>query len=839
MNILKFRRTRQLLAATLAIGSILQWATPVWADGTAAGTPITNTATGTFTDDNNTPYQTTSNEVKITIAEVAGIDVTVKTLSAANPNAGDTLYVDFLIANTGNDHTQFFVPGTATLSNTTAFAQNGDLQIVAVDGVDIAPVTVPNAGATTGALGLSNGGSIAPNPGTGTGGTITVRVPIRVLPTAPSGATLTVSLGNTATPNTSGDRATDPDSNDVYTVDNPTAINGETNTTPPSNGVREGMATTGPTSITVNARLQAFAAVLKAVSGYSNNNTPNNLSDDQLNYNLALRVENPSSPPAGLVAAELHGTQLNVNGSNATSYVLVSDAVPTGMQVSATVDPVAPAGWQVVYSQTPLTTNALNAVWDTTKPTTGSPITRVGFITATPVPKGTVGVGTTVSGFTIALTPTAGFTGGQIANIAQVFGQSQSGATVPGTSTQIVYDESGDQTTNNGLNGNDPGTTAIANGGITTGQADPAVDGTDTGTGNNATDTTTTNQGSDTGPNAGTKAFGGEVILFTIAATPLNGPNGQPGAVGPNNNNDDFTNKSIRITEKLAPDAVLTDAQTPDVIFTNTVQNTSGGTQAIAIRPTPPATPTALPDNTKVKITDPVTGNAVTYNYTAADGFKYESGTPGTSESTPVKLSVPGGNGTANYTVTINLPGGMTQFQNYPVTITAFIDSDTNGQPTGEPSNQTINRVYTNYVRLDKKARILESNGTPVAGAAGSYTDNQIDLGAAATPGRVIEYQITYTNISSTQGTNGSNNVTLSAKNLVITENGSAGTNTWGAATFDPDYPTSAVGSAKDLGGGITVTTGGSPVDIQEYQDKIDTLLPGASGIFTFQRKIK
>jgi hypothetical protein len=836
MNITKSRRTRQLLAATLAIGGAFHWAVPAWANGTAAGTPITNTATGTFTDDNNTPYQTTSNEVRITIAEIAGINVTAQAPSVSSPNAGDTLSVEFVITNTGNDHTQFFIPGTATLSNTTAFAQNGDLQIVAVDGAAITAVTVPNTGATTGTLtGLPNGGSIAPNPGTGTVGTITVRVPIRVLPTAPSGATLTVSLGNTATPNTSGDRATDVDANDLYTADNPTAINGETNITPPSNGVREGMATSSV--ITVNARLQAFAAVLKAVSGYNNNNTPNDLSDDQLNYNLALRVENPTAPPPGLVTADLHGTQLNVNTSTATSYVLVSDAVPTGMQVSATIDPVAPSGWQVVYSQTDLTTNTLGAVWTTARPTSGGPITRVGFITTTPVSRGTVGVGNTVSGFTIALTPNAGFAGGQIANIAQVFGQSQAGAVVPGTSTQIVYDESGDQTTNNGLNGNDPGTTSIANGGITTGQADPAVDGIDPGAGNDATNTTNTNQGVDTG--SGTKVAGGEVTLFTIAATPLNGPNGQPGAFIPTNNtNEDFTNKSIAILTPLAPDAILTDAQTPDVTFTNTVQNTNAVTQAIALLPTPPATANALPDGTKVTIANIGATVTAIYNYTAAGGFAFESGTGGTSGTIPVKLSVPGNNGTANYTVTVNLPGGMTQFQEYPVTITAFIDTNNDGNPTGEPSNRTIDRLYTNYVSLRKRARILESNGTPVAGAAGSFTDDQLALGAAATPGRLIEYEILYRNISTVAS--GSGNVILNANNLVITENGSANGNTWGAATIDPAY---AANSANNSGtatlGTIAITTGGSPTDVQEYRNTIPVLAPNTSGTFTFQRRIK
>ena len=63
---------RHLLAATLAIGSTFQLIAPVLADGTAAGTAIKNTATGTFTD-GTTNYTTTSNEVTIDVLEVAGI----------------------------------------------------------------------------------------------------------------------------------------------------------------------------------------------------------------------------------------------------------------------------------------------------------------------------------------------------------------------------------------------------------------------------------------------------------------------------------------------------------------------------------------------------------------------------------------------------------------------------------------------------------------------------------------------------------------------------------------------------------------------------------------------
>lgn len=170
----------KLLAATLLVGSLLPLASRVLADGTAAGTPISNTATATYTDPNdatNTPINATSNTVVVQVTEVAGITATAQTPSNAAPNAGDTLYVDFVITNTGNDPTQFYIPGTATLSNTTNFSQ-GTLQVVAVNGVAITPVNVPAAGANTATLGIGTGGSIPANPGTGTTGTVTVRVPL-------------------------------------------------------------------------------------------------------------------------------------------------------------------------------------------------------------------------------------------------------------------------------------------------------------------------------------------------------------------------------------------------------------------------------------------------------------------------------------------------------------------------------------------------------------------------------------------------------------------------------------------------------------------------------------
>jgi hypothetical protein len=834
---------RHLLAVSLAAASAFYSIAPVFADGTAAGTSIKNTATGTFSD-GTTTYNTTSNTVTIEVSEIAGISVAAQPPSNPSPNGNDTLYVEFLITNTGNDPTQFFIPKDATLSNTTAFSQNGPIQIVEVNGTALAPAAFVDVvagggftdGNTTGNLLGAAPGSFAANPGTGAIGTIKVRVPIKVSPTATAGTNLTVSLGET-NPANSNNLTQVAGTKDLYTVDNTNGVGGETNATAPSNGIREAMSTS--TTITVNARLQSFVAVLKAVSGYSNNNTPNMLTDDTIGYKLALRVEHPVTPPTGLVPSDLYGTAINVNTSTATPYVLVSDAIPTGLQLSPTAPPTGPANWIPVYSITPLATSALNAQWTTVNP--GAGVNRVGFVYNTttngPIAKGTAGVGTTISGFDVTMTPTASFTGGVIANIAQVLGQSQPGPVVPGSSTQVVYDESGDQTSNNGLNGTNPdpnnGGASSTTGGITDGVADPTKDGRDPGTGNDPTNTGTTNIGPDTGVGSGTNTLGGEDTIYTIAATPLNGPNGLPGATGPTGTNDDFTNKSIVVPAGKAPGDLLTNLETTPVVFTNTVQNTSGGLQAIALLPTAPTTATALPDNTKVTLTDPVTGKTATYVYTAATGFTFDSGT-GTTAAQPLSLTIPGG-GTANYTTTIDLPGNVAQLQEFPVPVTAFIDVNNNGNPTNEPSNLTINRLYTNYLSLLKEARILEADGTTVVVP---FTTAQATLSPAALPGRILEYRITYKNIATpAAGTSTS----LAANTLVISEQGiSAQGNNWATSTLDSKYPANPLGSATDSTTGvIVVTTGGTPTDITAYQDTVPSVAPGATGIFMFQRKIK
>src|SRR3712207_3028135 len=87
---LRRRRDALLVAMPLVACGVLPFAIGALADGTAAGTSISNTATATYNDPNN-PGQTlnaTSNTVSITIAEVAGITVTPSAVSDSTPATG-------------------------------------------------------------------------------------------------------------------------------------------------------------------------------------------------------------------------------------------------------------------------------------------------------------------------------------------------------------------------------------------------------------------------------------------------------------------------------------------------------------------------------------------------------------------------------------------------------------------------------------------------------------------------------------------------------------------------------------------------------------------------------
>jgi uncharacterized repeat protein (TIGR01451 family) len=223
----------------LPLGAIAQTLSP------APGTIIENQATGSFVDPTDSSTQLIeSNVVSVTVTEVAGIMVTTQTLNGtANP--GDLVNFEFTITNVGNDPTQFVLPSTysALLLNGSAGggSQEGALTVIAYDpdGTGSTSPTTLNipvsAQSATGSLaGFPNAGAIP------AGGSVTVRIPIRLASTLTNADVVSATLGNTAA--TAGQN--EPyvaGSQDVYTQDNAGTSNGDT-TGNPANGEREASA---------------------------------------------------------------------------------------------------------------------------------------------------------------------------------------------------------------------------------------------------------------------------------------------------------------------------------------------------------------------------------------------------------------------------------------------------------------------------------------------------------------------------------------------------------------------------------------------------------------------
>lgn len=797
-------------------------AVPLLASGTSAGAQISNTATATYDDPNQpgTSINTTSNTVVVTVAEVAGITVTPLAVTDVDGDTvvpEDVIHYDFRITNVGNDPSQIFIPNAATV---TGPGTSGTLQIIGYSDTNgtvqpITPIDVTTGG-TTRALGVTIPGN--PLGSIPSGFSLIVRVPVTVNLLAPSNALISVTLGDTPPNDNSANTQNQPynaaaNNTDVYTADNDNGVTNETDGAP-SNGQREASARQ---EVRVGSQSQAFAAVLKSRTAYETGGTPA-LNDDLLTYSLTLRVD--ATAPAGstgLTPARLLGTPLQVD-SVVNSYILVSDAIPVGTRLEAA--PTLPAaltaaGWQVVYTNGTAIANDPSTAWVTNPATIGgvANVTRIGFIQP-----GAIATNSTITGFSFQVRTSGiavGATTATVANIAQLFGRTEGGGTT------LVYDESGDTTPSNYNDNGTPGSNTPTNG-----IANPGQNGVDTN-----------NNNTGTGP-------GGEDNVFTLAApgSILNGPQGQPGAVGPTNNNDDFTNRSTPIAAGIAPNPP--GGIDPDAItFINTVNNPSTTTvlSNVLLVPDDGAATGTVPTNTLVTLT--YGGQTATYRYNGTD-FIFQSGT---ALNIPTLAPLE----SLNYTVQIDLPAGTTLSTDtgngFPVPLVAFVDSPTGtpgnipGRPdaTDTTQNTTINRVYTGFLRLVKEARILDANGQQIEG----FSPNPSTVNIR--PGNIIEYRITYTNISTPPA--GAGNRTLSASNVVITEDGAAGTNNW-ARDIDSDgvLDTSNVtNTATASSGAIAFLPSGdqsgttAATDVTRYVNTLGVIVePQTSGTFTFRRRI-
>ncbi len=858
------------MASALVSAGLVQYVLPAWADGTEAGTSIRNSATANYIDPNapNTPINATSNTVVVTVAEIAGITVTeAGTVFTATGDvdgsgtvtAGDEVYFLFTVTNAGNDSTQLNIPNLALVSGPALLTPTANLE-VSEDG-----------GNTWVAIAGAQVITAAKLPGE----SVQVRVPVTIKPEAVDNDIVSVKLGET--PGDAQNQARVPDGGDVFTVDGvdgtPAEINGA-----PANGVREASKTQ---DLTVSEALTTYtlATILKVRSRYDNQSTPQ-ITDDTITYGLSLRIENNDPTENAMTPAPLLGADLAVSGGTPAlddthAYVLIADAIPAGTDLAEVGTP--PTGWTVVYTSDPVSgaagIDANASQWTATAPIDLSSVTRVGFVYDT-TDRGAIAINELITGFRITLAVEAGATTPlPVANIAQLFGTSPTSAP--------VHDESGDQNPSNfgdsnSLSALPPGTTDTNGDNIPDpgSSLDPA--GVDDGFINTPAnpETGVDTAGNNTGATVGDPVDpspGGEANIFVLdipqAVAIANGPSNAPEAIGPSGQTiDDFSNRSVPLPAGSSVPGTTFEPQA--VGFSNSIVNTGQTVGSIRLVPsttlsddtpaTPADNPTAdlsnLPVGTEVTLS--FESISVTYVWDGTD-FQLSTGTP------LLIANVQPGDG-INYGVVVKLPDNTplstdgtnpldpssAAIGGFAIPILAELDvgdttdADTSNDPDGDPdaANSTINRIYTGYLRLVKESRILRGTGPEVATGEEQFSTTQKFPGT----GNIIEYRITYANISEPQ--TGGGNIVLDAASVVITEDGTATPNNW---ALDQDnngiIDTSNVpNSARDSRNGtITFTPGADQAgetateDVIRYVDVVPGVVaPQTSGEFRFQRRV-
>ncbi len=830
-----------LTIATILASSLFQPLLPALALGTAAGEQISNTATATYKEDPSSPttINATSNAITVTVAEVAGLSAVPSgftDLNGGSVASGDTLTFTFDITNIGNASTDVFIPGANNL-----IAENfvpSTVQIMSTSGTVLA--TVPVGGSTLSALSILGLADLDPDQ------ILKVRVTGTPAANTPAGADVGVTLGNTGPNNNSASTQNQPDNADGSRANEIRTIDANPSNGAPENGEREASATN---SIPFGSALRpiALATVTKVASNLNPGATPA-ANDDLITYDLGLTVEN-TSPNAAFAPANLEGTSINLNGAS-TPRILVSDAIPVGTKLSA-VDNI-PANWQAVYTTTSTTTPATDAAWVTTPPPLTS-VTRIGFIfTGGPV----LARGTTTTSFRFTvITSDLPPLGGQVNNLAQIFGE-----TVGDSSNQIVYDESGDAHPNNFNDNQTPPRPTGTNYNPTndTGVANPVIQGTDASNGNTGT-----------GPNGEANV----IRLGTVASSDdiLNGPNGVPGAGGPSDDDDDFTNQSTNVPAGLGP----TDTFDPTPsIFTNSIQNpaSTGFIADVTIQPISPTqaegaddttltgqygTDGDIPNGTVVTVAydpdgNPSNGDELTatyrWNSTTNTFDLLVSTTGGVTDGTPKHVNVgdlPAGL-TINYGVTVDLPEGVGLNDEIPIPLVAFPDDDPVNSSgfTGETTNNiTIDRLYTGFLQVTKEVQVLDANGEVVQ----AWTSDQTLLdGINIQQDYLIEYRISYENISTPVAGNG--NVGLTVSDLTLVEDGTAtvrGTaNNWARFSNHQQNTSADQGTVRYFTNSDDPNplTTSDPIDntkVQKYENEVGQVDPGQRGQFLFRRRIK
>jgi hypothetical protein len=288
-----------------------------------------------------------------------------------------------------------------------------------------------------------------------------------------------------------------------------------------------------------------------------------------------------------------------------------------------------------------------------------------------------------------------------------------------------------------------------------------------------------------------TQGFQLPTTLAQVGAVLL-GPSGAPAAVGPTDNNDDYTNRTVAPAAIAGRSHLDTLASATAVDFTNTVQNTGNADDTFTFTaPTAPA------------------GFTVQISTNGGTSFTTLSG--GGSATLAVAYGA-----SANVIVRVTAPAGTAVLQTGGFGTVLRATSGT----TPASSNDTRDNYYTGFLKLVKTVQVFNSTG--IGGASDPV------------PGADLEYSIAYSNVS--VGGGGAGCVNLVASNVVISEDGNAAPNNWGTTTTQVLTP-----APSDSNGGVITdgnTSGAVTAATTFLRDAAGTVNPGDSRAFVFRRRI-
>jgi hypothetical protein len=308
-----------------------------------------------------------------------------------------------------------------------------------------------------------------------------------------------------------------------------------------------------------------------------------------------------------------------------------------------------------------------------------------------------------------------------------------------------------------------------------------------------------------------------------VSGSVLNGPNGFPGATGPDGTtNTDYTalsytdgGNSCCLSATNGGNTETVPASAQAVTYTNSVQNTGNKYDTYTFSAATGTGLTALPAGWTVSYKS--VGTPATANCAAV--------TAGTAITT---LCVESG-ATLNYQTVYTPPASATNFNAYTPygdAVTATSGND------NTKANATIDEFFVGgFVKLTKTAAD--------AAGVGCATASTFVVSATANPGDCVLYTVTYLNVAPTGGTN---DVTLNASSITITEDGNATGSTNGTA-YTNSWATNSNGlfaaPVDSTGGTLGGYTGGVAAGSSKFTDTITALAAGASGNVAFKVQIK